>query len=64
MTSTHDDYDQHAREYAAGLLRVEAERLQTYGAEQARLGMEWRAAKALEDLAALHVAADWLEAPR
>ena len=60
MTSTHDDYDQHAREYAAGLLRKHGEFMMArFGPGQATfdLGRFTEGAWACEF-------ADWLEAPR
>ncbi|MCB9604943.1 MAG: hypothetical protein H6716_00040 [Polyangiaceae bacterium] len=59
MTSTHDDYDQHAREYAAGLLRDEAERMEN--ALPTNPLADLRKAKRG---AWFRQAADWLEAPR
>ena len=64
MTSTHDDYDQHAREYAAGLLRAEAEQWKTLAAERKRLGERRMAELALTTSEWLGFSADWLEAPR
>ena len=62
MTSTHDDYDQHAREHAARLLRAEAERMENALTTNPGPLADLRA-KAKRG-AWFRQAADWLEAPR
>ena len=62
MTSTHDDYDQHARRHAAGLLRAEAERME---ADIQRGGIPAPDLRAKAKRGAwFRQAADWLVVPR
>ena len=62
MTSTHDDYDQHAREYAAGLLRAEAHAMEEALVTNPGPLADMRA-KAKRG-AWFRQAADWLVVPR